>query len=338
VIRRLLDNTLTDFGKQLVREMNRMGIMVDISHVSDKTFYDALAISEAPMISSHSSCRSICDAPRNMTDDMITALAAKGGVVQINYHVGFLSQEFRNADKANPDMGKAMQEEIKKRCGENEGCQLTEGDKITREYVAQGKLPHVEWTAIIDHIDHAVKLVGADHVGLGSDFDGATCWNGGRIALPKLPTPPERDIQQDIQKSRWQYAARDAAGGSHIKTNGDNREGLSKLCVVTVVACVPMSLWAQADCARCSGHETKEHSTAHAGTDPAFLLLGHAETGSSRIRREIRNNQSDFVVPIAPRRRMAQTALQPRSIIFTTSCIFPRQWIVQFAHRQSRGE
>src|ERR1700756_4449259 len=98
-------NGLTDFGKQLVHEMNRMGIMVDISHVSDKTFYDALAISEAPMIASHSSCRSICDAPRNMTDEMIKALAAKGGVVQINYHVGFLSQEFRNADKANPDMG-----------------------------------------------------------------------------------------------------------------------------------------------------------------------------------------------------------------------------------------
>ncbi len=72
--------------------------MVDISHVSDKAFYDALAISEAPMIASHSSCRSICDAPRNMTDDMIKALAAKGGVVQINYHVGFLSQEFRNAE------------------------------------------------------------------------------------------------------------------------------------------------------------------------------------------------------------------------------------------------
>jgi membrane dipeptidase len=166
-------NGLTDFGRQLVHEMNRMGIMVDISHVSDKTFYDALAISEAPMIASHSSCRSICDAPRNMTDEMIKALAAKGGVVQINYHVGFLSQEFRNADKANPDMGKAMQEEIKKRCGENEGCQLTEGDKLTREYVAQGKLPRVEWTKIIEHIDHAVKLAGADHVGLGSDFDGA---------------------------------------------------------------------------------------------------------------------------------------------------------------------
>jgi membrane dipeptidase len=166
-------NGLTEFGKQVVREMNRIGIMVDISHVSDKTFYDVLAVSEAPVIGSHSSCRAICDAPRNMTDDMIKALAAKGGVMQINYHVGFLSQEFRNAEKVHPEIGKEIADEVKKRCGEAEACQLVEGDKVTREYVAQGKLPRVEWTKIIEHIDHAVKLVGADYVGLGSDFDGA---------------------------------------------------------------------------------------------------------------------------------------------------------------------
>ena len=166
-------NGLTDFGKQVVHEMNRMGVMVDISHVSDKTFYDVLAISEAPVIASHSSCRAICDAPRNMTDDMIKALAAKGGVMQINYHMGFLSQEFRDAERANPAVGKEIEAEVKKRCGENESCQLVEGDKVTREFVAQGKLPRVDWTKIVEHIDHAVKFAGADHVGLGSDFDGA---------------------------------------------------------------------------------------------------------------------------------------------------------------------
>ena len=84
--------------------MNRMGIMVDISHVSDKTFYDALAISQAPLIASHSSCRAICDAPRNMTDDMIKALAAKGGVIQINYHVGIPQPEIsRRATKPIPN-------------------------------------------------------------------------------------------------------------------------------------------------------------------------------------------------------------------------------------------
>jgi membrane dipeptidase len=166
-------NGLTDFGKQVVHEMNRLGMMVDISHVADKTFYDALATSEAPMIASHSSCRAICDAPRNMTDQMIKDLAAKGGVIQINYHVGFLSQEFQDAQKAHPEYGKQIEDEAKKRCAGNQACELAETEKVAREFVAQGKLPRVEWTKIIEHIDHAVKLVGADHVGLGSDFDGA---------------------------------------------------------------------------------------------------------------------------------------------------------------------
>jgi membrane dipeptidase len=166
-------NGLTDFGKDVVREMNRQGMMVDISHVADKTFYDALAISKAPMIASHSSCRALCDHPRDMTDDMIKALAAKGGVIHINYYIGFLSQEYRDAMKSNPELDKQMQAEIEKRCGKNEDCQLREGDNLVREAVAAGKLPRVSCETIIQHIDHAVKLVGADHVGLGSDFDGA---------------------------------------------------------------------------------------------------------------------------------------------------------------------
>jgi membrane dipeptidase len=181
-------NGLTDFGKDVVREMNRLGVIVDISHVSDKTFYDALEISNAPLFASHSSCRAICDAPRNMTDQMMKDLAAKGGVVQINYHVGFLSQEFREAEKANPEVNKAISAEVTKRCGENEGCQLVEGDRITREYVEQGKLPRVDFAKIIEHIDHAVKVAGVDHVGLGSDFDGANMPYGMEDAtkLPKI--------------------------------------------------------------------------------------------------------------------------------------------------------
>jgi len=170
---KLAHNGLTDFGKAVIREMNRLGMMVDISHVSDKTLRDVLDISKAPVIASHSSCRAICNHPRNMTDDMIRALASKGGVIQINYHVGFLSQEFRDAEKANPELYNAIVTEVQRRCGDKEGCQLIEGDIITREYVEQGKLPRVEWTKIIDHIDHAVKIAGIDHVGLGSDFDGA---------------------------------------------------------------------------------------------------------------------------------------------------------------------
>jgi len=188
-------NGLTDFGKDVVREMNRLGVMVDISHVSDKTFYDALETSKAPLFASHSSCRAICDAPRNMTDQMMKDLAAKGGVVQINYHVGFLSQEFRDAEKADPEINKAISAEVMKRCGENEGCQLMEGDQITREYVEQGKLPRVDFSKIIEHIDHAVKVAGVEHVGLGSDFDGANMPYGMEDAT-KLPKITEALLQR----------------------------------------------------------------------------------------------------------------------------------------------
>ncbi len=166
-------NGLTDFGKQVVLEMNRLGVVVDISHVADKTFYDVLATSKAPVIASHSSARSIAEAPRNMTDDMMRALAKNGGVIQINYHVGFLSQEFRDFEKAHPEAEKEINDEVKKRCGDSESCTLVTGDQVVRDLMQAGKLPKVEWTKIIEHIDHAVKVAGIDHVGLGSDFDGA---------------------------------------------------------------------------------------------------------------------------------------------------------------------
>jgi len=193
-------NGLTDFGKDVVREMNRLGVMVDISHVSDKTFADALAISKAPMFASHSSCRAICDAPRNMTDEMMKALASKGGVIQINYHVGFLSQEFRDAEKADPKINAAIELEVTKRCGDNEACQLLEGDKLTREAVEQGKLPRIGYEKIIEHIDHAVKAAGADHVGLGSDFDGANMPYGMEDAT-RLPLITEALLKKGYSES-----------------------------------------------------------------------------------------------------------------------------------------
>jgi membrane dipeptidase len=193
-------NGLTDFGKQVVQEMNRLGVVVDISHVSDKTFYDVLATSQAPVFASHSSCRAICDAARNMTDDMIRDLGKHGGVIQINYHIGFLSQEFRDAEKANPETEKAIEAEIKKRCGDNEGCTLVTGDQVLREYQNAGKLPKVDWSKIIEHIDHAVKIAGVDHVGLGSDFDGANMPVGLEDAS-KLPQITEALLQKGYSES-----------------------------------------------------------------------------------------------------------------------------------------
>jgi membrane dipeptidase len=108
-----------------------------------------------------------------MTDDMIKALAAKGGVIQINYHAAFLSQEFKDADTALEGDVVKQSAERQKNCGDDADCQTIERERATRELVRQGKLPHVSWEKIIEHIDHVVKLVGPDHVGLGSDFDGA---------------------------------------------------------------------------------------------------------------------------------------------------------------------
>jgi membrane dipeptidase len=181
-------NGLTDYGKEIVREMNRQGVLVDISHVSDKTFYDALEVSKAPLIASHSSCRALCDHPRDMTDDMIKALAAKGGVIHINYEKSFIDQAYKDAQQKESGGVVALFDRFKKECGDDDACigkKLAEQEK---QATAEGKLPHVSWERIVDHIDHAVKLVGPDHVGLGSDFDGASMPDGMEDVshLPKI--------------------------------------------------------------------------------------------------------------------------------------------------------
>jgi membrane dipeptidase len=181
-------NGLTDFGKDIVREMNRQGIMVDISHVSDKTFYDALEVSKAPLIASHSSCRALCNHVRDMSDDMIKALAAKGGVIQINYERSFIDQAYKDAyDKASGGVVAAM-EKVTKECAGDEACVSRKVNDLQTQLEASGALPRVSWEKIIEHIDHVVKLVGADHVGLGSDFDGATMPDGMEDCskLPKI--------------------------------------------------------------------------------------------------------------------------------------------------------
>src|SRR5216684_877154 len=181
-------NGLTDYGKEIVREMNRQGIMVDISHVSDKTFYDALEVSRAPLIASHSSCRALCNHPRDMSDEMIKALAAKGGVIQINYERSFIDQAYKDAyDKVSGGVVAAM-EKVTKECAGDEACVGRKIKDMETQMEASGALPRVSWEKIIEHIDHVVKLAGADHVGLGSDFDGATMPDGMEDCskLPKI--------------------------------------------------------------------------------------------------------------------------------------------------------
>jgi membrane dipeptidase len=178
-------NGLTDFGKQVVERMNGLGMMVDISHVSDKTFYDTLAVSKAPVIASHSSCRALCDVPRNMTDDMIRALAKNGGVVDINFYPGFLSSDFAAAYKKAAPQIRADESAAKKQYANDRKRLAEELRNIGARYASQ--FPAPSYTIIADHIDHAVQVGGVDHVGLGSDFDGIDWAPKGMEDVSKLP-------------------------------------------------------------------------------------------------------------------------------------------------------
>ena len=168
-----LHQGLTDFGREVIREMNRLGMLIDISHVSDQTFYDVLEVSHAPVIASHSCCRAICNAPRNMSDDMIKALAARGGVIHITFHCAFLSQQYAEATQSPDSEWRLSVETIEAKYGENEARKLADEQRLSDAWTRDGKLPPVTWEKIIEHIEHAAVLAGAGHVGLGSDFDGA---------------------------------------------------------------------------------------------------------------------------------------------------------------------
>jgi membrane dipeptidase len=162
-------NGLTPLGRDIVREMNRLGMMVDISHVSDKTFYDALEATRAPVIASHSGMRALCNIPRNMNDDMLRALARNGGVVDVIFakvhldekawvsYIGMLDAYNRDmADMLAVNRDNPRRWELKR--------------AIEKRYTAQ--LPLADISVLLRHIDHAVQVMGVDHVGIGSDFDG----------------------------------------------------------------------------------------------------------------------------------------------------------------------
>src|SRR5260221_5399362 len=160
-------NGLTEFGKQVVREMNRIGMIVDISHVSDKTFYDALKVSVKPVIASHSSCRALTNMPRNMTDDMLRALAKNGGVVGINFYPGFISEKSAEASRKNIAARAAAQPAQNAR-SLDEFAAKEHFTELTAAKTQRG----ATLEDAIAHIDHAVKVAGVDHVGIGSDWDG----------------------------------------------------------------------------------------------------------------------------------------------------------------------
>ncbi|MBA3766676.1 MAG: membrane dipeptidase, partial [Acidobacteria bacterium] len=161
-------NGLTDFGKEVVREMNRLGMLVDVSHVSDKTMSDALDVSRAPIIASHSSARALANQPRNIPDDLLRRIAKNGGVVMVNYYTAFLDPKAIEANRERSERLKAQSDAIDEQF-KNDPEQLgEEGDKLD----AANPLPPTPISILVDHIDYIVKVAGIDSVGLGSDFDG----------------------------------------------------------------------------------------------------------------------------------------------------------------------
>ena len=176
-------NGLTDLGKEIIREMNRLGMMVDISHVADKTFWDALQTSRAPIFASHSSCRALTNHLRNMTDEMIVALAKKGGVVQVNFYCGFISQKFRDNDAADT---RALDARMDR---ETAGKNLSEPDRqiLSEKLRKEMNLTRATLADVVAHIDHIRQIAGIDAIGLGGDFDGVSCTPVGLEDVSKYP-------------------------------------------------------------------------------------------------------------------------------------------------------
>jgi len=179
-----LHHGLTDFGRTVVREMNRIGMMVDVSHVSDETIDDVLETSRAPVFASHSSCRALASLPRNLTDDHIRRIGAKGGVVMINVSSVFLDQGLVDAARAALDALQEPAERIRKQYDSDPRRAQAE---IAKLIDALPPRPSVPFTKVVDHIEHVMKVAGPDAVGLGTDFDGIPDPPAGLEDVSKLP-------------------------------------------------------------------------------------------------------------------------------------------------------
>ncbi|MDX6574429.1 MAG: rane dipeptidase [Blastocatellia bacterium] len=177
-------NGLSDFGKEVVREMNRLGMLVDVSHVSDKTMSDALDVSKAPIIASHSSARALSNVPRNIPDDLLRRIAKNGGVIQINFYSLFVDQKTvaPQADERGERL-RVQQEALSVKYADDPERLAEESDKLEAQY----PLPPLPLSKLIDHIDHIVKVAGIDHVGLGPDFDGANDFPEGARDVSMYP-------------------------------------------------------------------------------------------------------------------------------------------------------
>lgn len=194
-------NGLSDFGKEVVREMNRLGMLIDVSHVSDETMSDALDVSTAPIVATHSSARALNNVPRNIPDDLLRRIAKNGGVVQVNFYSAFIDPKAIEYSKERDQKIKAQQDAINEKYKDDPERLAEEGDKLE----ADNPLPPTPISLLIDHIDYIVKVAGIDHVGIGADFDGANDMPVGARDVSELPNITYELLrrgysEQDIRK------------------------------------------------------------------------------------------------------------------------------------------
>jgi membrane dipeptidase len=208
---------LTDFGRDVVRELNRLGMVADVSHASEATVRDVLEISTAPVAATHSACRALCDHPRNMSDELMTALAANGGVIQIPYFPGFLDPAFGPAARAVDARRKARGDAARARWDAGSGRLEEELRAIEEEL----PLPSAPLSSLLDHIDHAVRVAGPAHVGLGSDWDGIRCTVRGLEDCSGLP----RVTRGLVERGHDSETIKGILGGNFLRVLAEAGEG-----------------------------------------------------------------------------------------------------------------
>ena len=191
---------LNDFGKQVIREMNRLGMMVDVSHLSDKAFWDIVNTSTKPVIATHSGCRAITNVPRNLTDEMIVALAKTGGVVNVIFYPEHIEPGYsEKKKKVDAEIAPLVQSASAAEKGGVAQKKLARDRVRSAEYLK--RLPPMSVTRIVDHIDRIVKLVGMDHVGIGSDFDGVQVVPADLQSVADLPNLTKELLKRGYSES-----------------------------------------------------------------------------------------------------------------------------------------
>jgi membrane dipeptidase len=214
-------NGLTDFGREVIAEMNRLGMMIDVSHVSDKTFADVLAATRVPVIASHSAARALTNSPRNLTDDQLRALAANGGVCMVNFYSAFIDENYRSAVQTIRSERSAEHEALAAEyAGRNEPVPFAASNQIDRDFADRLQRPPL--ASLIDHFDHILRVAGVEHVGIGTDFDGISSLPEGIDSAADLPKITEALV------ARGHSAAdlRKVLGGNLLRVFGEIQRAL----------------------------------------------------------------------------------------------------------------